>query len=324
MDSKALPDGASLAITSDNPVPEGAHVGEFRTLDGIRLRYARFPRTGEVARGTVCLVQGRAEFIEKYFETIADFQKRGFAVATFDWRGQGGSERLIRNPGLGYVERFADYWVDLKSFHGGILLPDCPAPFYLVGHSMGGLVALMAATRDRLMFERILLSAPMLGLDGLPVSMRNMARLGKALSYLGLSQMPVGRRADKPMSEAGFPDNPLTSDRRRYVRMLNILRARPELGIGPPTVQWFAAAAEAMARASGDRFPAAVNIPVLILAAARDRVVSTAATELFGLRMRGGRHMVVAGARHELFMEADPIRGEVLAAFDAFITDRSG
>ena len=89
------PEGPKLCVLPDNPVPEGARAGYFTTPDKIRIRYAVFPKTAGAARGTVCLVQGRTEYIEKYFETVADFQKRGFAVATLDWRGQGGSDRQI-------------------------------------------------------------------------------------------------------------------------------------------------------------------------------------------------------------------------------------
>ena len=142
------PEGPKFAALPSNPLPEGMRGGYFSTPDKVKLRYATFPKTAGAAKGTVCLVQGRTEFIEKYFETIGDFQKRGFAVATLDWRGQGGSDRLIGNRQLGYVRNFNDYWVDLQAFHANILLPDCPAPYYLVGHSMGGLVSLMAATRD--------------------------------------------------------------------------------------------------------------------------------------------------------------------------------
>ena len=53
-------------------------------------------------------------------------------------------------------------------------------------------------------------------------------------------------------------------------------------------------------------------------------VVATSWTEQLGLRMRTGRHMVIPAARHELFMEADSIRAQVFAAFDAFITEQSG
>src|SRR5690606_16519218 len=114
----------SLVHLPSNPVPHDAQVGYFTTSDRVRLRYALFPRLGGIARGTIVLVQGRTEFIEKYFETIVDFQKRGFAVATFDLRGQGGSDRLIGNRTLGYVENFDDYWTDLRDFHSGIVLPD--------------------------------------------------------------------------------------------------------------------------------------------------------------------------------------------------------
>ena len=88
------PNGPTLAVVPSNPVPEGARVGYFTTSDKVKLRYATFPKGEGAAKGTICLVQGRTEFIEKYFETIADFQSRGFAVATFYWRGQGGSPRL--------------------------------------------------------------------------------------------------------------------------------------------------------------------------------------------------------------------------------------
>jgi len=313
------PAGPQLAVVPSNPVPEGARVGYFTTADKVRLRYATFPKGPGAPRGTVCLVHGRTEFIEKYFETIADFQARGFAVATFDWRGQGGSQRLIGNKRLGYVRSFDDYWEDLRSFHGSILLPDCPAPYFLVGHSMGGLACLYAGARDRMMFERIFLSAPMVALDGQPFGMAGMARLAGTLGLLGLGRMGVGRRSDKPQSQQSFAGNAVTSDVNRFMRTVEVLKARPDLEIGAPTVRWAASAFRAMAGAGTDQFPGAVKIPVLMLAAARDEIVSTSAIETLGLRMRTGRHVIVPGAKHELFQETDAIRGQVLAAFDAFI-----
>lgn len=316
-------DPATLCDVPSNPVPEGAHVGYFLTRDNVRIRYARFPRTGPVHRGTVCIVQGRTEFIEKYFETIADFQRRGFAVATFDLRGQGGSDRLIVNKKHGFVEHFDDYWTDLSSFHANVLLPDCPPPFYLVGHSTGGLVALLAATRDRLMFDRVFLSSPMVALSGLPLGLHGMARLVGALRFLGLSRLPLARRQDKPQSEASFPGNPLTGDKARYMRSVDVLAARPDLEVTSPTLGWIGSSLDAMAQVNADEFPASLKIPVFICAAALDRVVDTAATEMLGLRMRNGRHVIIPGARHELFMETDAIREQVFAAFDAFITEQA-
>ena len=317
------PNGPRLVNLPTNPVPEGVRLGYFQTSDKVRLRYAIWPKSAGAHRGTICLVQGRTEFIEKYFETIADFRSRGFAVATFDWRGQGGSDRLIGNGTLGHVDRFEDYWTDLQSFHGAILLPDCPPPYYLVGHSMGGLVSLFAGIHDRLMFDRVLLSAPMVALDNQPLSLGGMARLAETLSFFGLGQLPLRRRSDRPASQSSFAGNPLTSDLLRYMRMVDVVAADPGLAVGSPTIRWVASAMAAMAEANRDTFPERIRMPMLLLAAARDSVVSTSAIEQLGLRLRTGRHVVIAGARHELFMENDAIRGQVLAAFDAFITEQS-
>lgn len=316
-------EGPKLAVTASNPAPEGGRVGYMLTADRVRLRYGIWPRTAGPHRGTICLVQGRTEYIEKYFETIANFQARGFAVASFDWRGQGGSQRLIGNPTLGHVDRFEDYWTDLKSFHAEILLPDCPPPFYLVGHSMGGLASLLAATLDRMMFERMFLSAPMVALHKLEQAAPRWGLLAEAVSFAGLGSLPLPRNADRRPSEEGFASNPLTSDVLRYKRMVDTIRADDGLYIGSPTFRWLAAAFRAMGEAGQDSFPGRIKIPVLMLASARDEVVSTPAIEQLGLRLRTGRHMVIAGARHELFMENDAIRGQVLAAFDAFITEQS-
>ena len=317
------PNGPALCDVASNPIPPGGKVGYFKTEDNVRLRYGIWPKTTGAGRGTICLVHGRTEFIEKYFETIADFQARGFNVATFDWRGQGLSDRLVSNHTIGYVDKFDDYLIDLQSFYSQILLPDCPPPFNLVGHSMGGFVALLAASRDRMMFDRMFLCAPMVSIGGLPLGMGAMATLLEGACFVGLGQVPIGRKDDRSPTDKTFPGNTLTSDFARYMRVVDTYANCPDLEISSPSIRWMAAAFRAMARAGADDFPAKINTPVLMLAAARDGVVSTPAIEQLGLRLRSGRHAVIAHARHEMFMENDDIRGQVFAAFDAFITEQT-
>src|SRR5258705_9025995 len=96
-----------------NPVPDDVVTGTFKTRDGVGLRFARWhPPPGR--KGTVCIFQGRAEFIEKYFETVRELRSRGFAVATFDWRGQGRSERKLSDPRKGHVGDFSEYEQDVE------------------------------------------------------------------------------------------------------------------------------------------------------------------------------------------------------------------
>src|SRR5262245_18986125 len=91
-----------------NPVPEKAFAGFFTARDGVKIRFARFAATGRPLKGTVIILGGRNECIEKYFETIGDLTGRGFGVAIFDLRGQGGSDRLLRDRYRGYVDSFGD------------------------------------------------------------------------------------------------------------------------------------------------------------------------------------------------------------------------
>jgi len=146
-----------------NPVPDHVVTGSIETSDGVNLRYARWePPPGR--KGTVVVLQGRAEFIEKYFETVRDLRARGFAVATFDWRGQGLSDRALSDRHKGYVRNFSDYGTDLEAIMEQVVLPDCPPPIFALGHSMGGSIAIRACYDGSRWFERLVVTAPMIGL----------------------------------------------------------------------------------------------------------------------------------------------------------------
>ena len=107
-------------------------------------------------------MHGRTEFIEKYFETVDDLRRRGFAVVAFDARGQGGSARLLRNRRKGHVRDFADYVNDFETIMQEVVLPDCPPPYYVLAHSMGGRRwRCSAAERLRTQIERMVLTAPL-------------------------------------------------------------------------------------------------------------------------------------------------------------------
>ena len=115
-----------------NPVPDDVVAGSIKTPDGVALRFARWaPPAGR--KGTVVVLQGRAEYIEKYFETVRDLRARGFAVATFDWRGQGLSDRALSDRHKGHVRNFSEYATDLEAIMEQVVLPDCPPPIFALG-----------------------------------------------------------------------------------------------------------------------------------------------------------------------------------------------
>ncbi|MBU2581519.1 MAG: alpha/beta hydrolase [Alphaproteobacteria bacterium] len=310
-----------LITLAKNPVPSGPVVGAFNGYDGNPLRYALWHATRGPRRGTICLFHGRAEFIEKYFETIADLRGRGFAVATFDWRGQGASYRTLPNRMKGHIRDFAEYEKDIFRFMKDIVLPDCPPPFFALAHSMGGNILLRHAIKQGSWFDRIILTAPMLAFADERIGMpQNLARLYALTgTYAGMATSFVYGGNELPEGGEKFETNTLTSDRERWSRNRAVLEVAPELGVGSPTVGWLRAAYRSNAMIAHPEFAADVKVPVMLFAAGKDEIVSTRAIEEFGVRLKVGNVVLIPGCKHEILQERDVFRQRFWAAFDAYL-----
>jgi len=300
-----------------NPVPDQVVAGAIKTPDGVNLRFARWaPPPGR--KGTVVVLQGRAEYIEKYYETVRDLRARGFAVATFDWRGQGLSDRVLSDRRKGYIRNFSEYATDLEAMMEQVVLPDCPPPIFALGHSMGGAVAIRACHDGSRWFERVVLSAPMLALPS-HTKMQVAGPVARAFRMFGGGTAYVPTRDAAASGKPQFLGNVLTSDPVRFARNAAILEEEPDLGLGAPTVTWADAALRAMKRFADPNYAGRIRQPILMVAAGRDEVVSTPAIESFGSHLLAGRHLILAGAKHEILQELDVYRGQFWAAFDAFV-----
>ncbi|MGE0210061.1 MAG: alpha/beta fold hydrolase [Parvibaculaceae bacterium] len=317
MITTTVPGSMELVATPGNPLPEGMWAGSLATSDGVRLRYAV---CGEerAPRGTICVFQGRGEFIERYFETVRELRRRGYAVALVDWRGQGGSDRLLRNRLKGHVGSFRQYARDLADFMTGVVLPDCPPPYCALAHSTGGAV-LLGVLSTRTWFGRVVMTSPFIALAGMPVPTGAGLLLASLAVGAGLGRMSTPGRDRRPMGPSGFPGNTVTSDEGRYMRDCATLAAAPSLGIGAPTWGWLRAALAATRRLQNALPREGPRVPVLMVAAGADRIVSTEAIRHYARRMPGVSCAVIEGARHEILMERDLYREQFWAAFDAFM-----
>jgi lysophospholipase len=269
-------------------------------------------------KGTVIVLPGRNESIEKYFETARNLSERGFTTAIFDWRGQGGSERLLRDPQRGHVRDFGDYVKDLDRFFEEVVLPDCRGPYYILAHSTGSLIALLATPSLVNRVRRMVLAAPFFTYTGFPLTMSAIGRIAGVLYWLGLGRM-YGAWGPRPRRSPPFATNKLTTDIGRYRRNMELYEKHPKLGLGGPTVSWIRAACRAVDIVQDPEFMQRINIPVMFVGAGNDEIVSTRAIADYARRLRGGQILTIAGARHELLQEADIFREQLLAAFDAFI-----
>ncbi|EFL88794.1 alpha/beta fold hydrolase [Ahrensia sp. R2A130] len=311
-------DDAQLYSIIDNPAPDGATIGWLETSDGVKLRYARWETLVRPSKGTIVILHGRSETIEKYFETITDFRSRGFGVLAYDMRGQGASSRMTGDRKKGHVDSFAHHAADLEQLMEEVALPDCKPPYFAIGHSSGALVALLAAPRLGNRLQRMVLLAPLLGLTKIPISQTLLRRVTGLLNFLGLGRAYIGGSGTRVPNKT-FIGNKLTSDTARFERNRAILDRYPDLAIHGPTIGWVHAACLAMQRVTATGYTNRITIPTLFIAAGNDEVVDSRLIERLGDGMRSGAFITVSGAKHEVLQERDVFREQMLAAFDAFI-----
>jgi len=305
----------TLVATAGNPVPPGAEVDRITAADGSVLRVARWLPSFET-RGTVVILNGRTEFIEKYFEVIGDLLARHYAVATLDWRGQGLSDRVLDNPNKGYVRDFGLYVSDLRRVFTDFIEPSCPRPYRALSHSLGGCIALhyLASYPDS--FDAAIFSAPMWGIGrgvGTSAPLRALLRL---LDRLGAGRRYLPGRRDYGDSDRTFAGNPLTRDAERFARIVAQIDAEPRLALGGPTIHWACEALRAIAAIHAPGFSERVEIPVRVCTAGADTVVSIAAQSAVARRLPNASQHIFEEAKHELLMERDAIRSRFFALFE--------
>jgi lysophospholipase len=304
---------AILHPTDENPSPPGAECITLVTSDKVHLRAMK--AVPENARGTVVILGGRGDFIERYFETARDLIDRGFAVAMLDMRGQGGSQRPKRQPFRDRTRSFAGFDEDVRTLMDDLVIRSCPGPYYALGHSTGAHVLLRLLRKNK-WFARAILVSPLVEIIYGPWPRPVAWLLLNTMWFTGLANVFLPGVRKQPMGRADFPGNPLTSDRQRWNRDSTTLEVAPQLGLGGPTFGWLGAARQSIARIRRMKKPTA---PVLIVAAGADRVVGNEGIRQLARKVPGVALTFIPDARHEILGERDMIRRQFLAALDSFL-----
>ncbi|MBS0537993.1 MAG: alpha/beta hydrolase [Proteobacteria bacterium] len=292
---------------------------DFFERAGGRLRYAVWnaPASGAGGppRGTVVLVHGRAEFIEKYaMETVGDLRQRGFAVYALDTRGQGLSSRMLPDHDKGHIDDFSTYVADLRHFLETVVLPTAPKPLLLFSHSTGGNIALryLAAEGSRL-FAGAAFSSPMTALPQARL-IRMVLAILNPFRFLDTHYAP-GTGPWNP-AQRSFATNDVTHDERRYRFTDDWFAADPRLRLGGPTIGWLRQAFRSFSVLDAPACLERIDLPVLVVSGGEDTVVNTLVHKAVAHRIPGAEHVTIEGARHELLMETDARRAQFWAAFD--------
>ncbi|WP_374944646.1 alpha/beta fold hydrolase [Sphingomonas sp.] len=290
-------------------IPASATVSRWITPDGWPLRRFDWPATD--SRGVLVFQPGRADVFEKYLEAFAHWHAAGWSIVAFDWRGHGGSGRPPLDVAHG---EFATAIRDLAAVWR--TLPR-NKPRVLLGHSMGGFLALRAAVEQAVDPDALVLVAPMLGLRSplgrfsAPVSRFLRDRGDPARLAWKTNERPDSRVARQPL---------LTTDVARYADETWWHAQAPDHAPSPPSWAWLAESFEATGALARDPRLATLAPPVLLLVADHDGLVDARAAVKVATRLRGATLLRFGPeSAHEILREADPVRDRALSAIDAFL-----
>jgi alpha-beta hydrolase superfamily lysophospholipase len=269
-----------------------------RTPDGLALAAEHHVRPG--CRAVVTLVHGYAEHTGRYAGLVAALDGAGYAVHLFDLRGHG------RSGGVrGHVRHFAEYLDDLDLLRERVdqVQPREPGRLrLLVGHSLGGLIALCYVLRRPDAFDALAVLSPYLQLAIAPPRLKlALAGLASRLfpTLLMSSDLEAGGLSHDPAVIAAYVADPLVFKTVNPRWFFETRRAQREL----------------LARAGE------IRLPLLMQLGGADPIADPAASRrLFDRLGSADRRLeVYPGLLHELLNEVERARVErdLLAWLDA-------
>lgn len=314
-----------LSINKSNDMrrtePAGGHFEYFNSFDDARIRYGLWPIEGAV--GTVILLGGRTEFIEKYYEDMYNWQARGYSVAAMDWRGQGLSHRECAAMGGTHRERhylhsFDDLIKDLKVFFNDIITEHLPGPYILMGHSQAGHSILRFLHDHGDLVHQAIVMAPMVDIP-LPGPDSLILWLPKLMRLLGQDHRYVpGHKAFKT-GRWGWRKKLTNDDERFQDEDWFIHNKDHNLAVGGVTFGWLLAAKDSIRTLNQPGYPEAITTPTLMFQAGDDEIVDNKAQNALAKRMPSIGLVHIEGAKHELLKETDAVRAKVWQAIDHFL-----
>ena len=299
-------------------IPPHAQESTWAAADGHAVRRIDWPG-GAVPRGSILFLPGRADFYEKYLETLDEWHRAGWRVTASDWRGQAASGRLGKDAVTGHIEDFG-VWVDDLAHLWERWVAETPGPHVLAAHSMGGHIVLRALAAGRVKPDAVVLSAPMTGMNGPPLPLPMLHRVAQTMCRIGDPLRQAWKWSEKPGELPAARSHLLTHDPVRYADEQWWRDHRPQLVMGPASWRWVERAYASWRVLDAPGTLEAVHVPVLIISTASDKLVSHPANLKAAKRLPRGELMALgAEAHHEVLREEDAVRDPIMARIADFL-----
>ena len=282
----------------------------------LRYKYWQAPQPKR-ERGLVILQGGRSEFFEKYAEVAEDLLERNFSVASMDWRGQGGSARLLPDPHKGHIDTFRTYINDFHGFLRELGHTYHPETTVFMSHSMGGNILTRYTQRYPESARSLVLSAPMFSYRVGILPWQTITTMASALGAGAAEQYaPTQGKWHWRRPEAFFRFNRVSHSRTRFTRNLDYWKTDPSLIVGGATNGWLNEAAKSCSELLIPNALKQLTLPVLLVSGREDLVVGYREHCEAAKFIPNLGHLTLHGSSHEVLQEVDDVRDSFWRAFD--------
>ncbi|MFC1951490.1 alpha/beta hydrolase [Chloroflexota bacterium] len=126
--------------------------GKLKGQESLNLFYQGYLPAGR-PKAVLLILHGLAEHSGRYMNVVDYFVPKGYAIYGFDQRGHGQSEGM-----QGYVEKFSYYTDDTRTFFEMLRSKHPDEKFFIVGHSVGGTIAIIYSIYHQNEFDGLILS----------------------------------------------------------------------------------------------------------------------------------------------------------------------
>ena len=294
--------------------PEGWAWGLLKIGDAPAQRYG-VSSTPITPQAQILILSGYGESAEVWFETARDLNARGYSVWVLERAGQGGSERYALPRDLGHAPSFNDDIRAVKTLARMMEAASPGTPIIILGHSVGGLVAVAAAEQGAPV-EGLILSAPAFAGKDLVDSSK------ASLVKVGMGRLPAAWGAGWNRNGPDGRGEGLTGDIWRGGVQKAWQTANPDLRMGGPSLGWLSAFRQT-SRAIEPGL-ARLETPTVLLSGGLDRNADAAEQARVCKIMAHCDLATFKAGHHALHLESDAVRAPWLAAVDAFVRTRAG
>ena len=294
--------------------------------DNGLIRYSKFSSGKKKPQGTLLVVPGAREFIEKkYFEIGRDFIEKGFDVIIYEPRGQGMSSRFLSGDmrQRNHITDFNIHIEDLQEVYSKVVKPHVKTRESSVvlchGHSLGGHILLRWLAENEPNVSGAFLTAPMISILGMAVHMMSYGVSWASVCMLANDTEYFTMNHDWGGDDLIFENNPLTGDESRFRVMENFFKAHPKLVTGGVTWGWMLCALRSLNIMQTWSYLNKVKTPVLSLSGEFDTVTPHAEILPFLNMMPDVQIEIIPDASHDILSETDSVRREALKHLDTFV-----